>query len=193
MKHFARPISVSQPHRNRGAFAAIPERPLSRVMFAKPDDLPDLLRFLRLMHNEIEDGQVDEDTLSDVAEDLSKSKGGWALIIRGRQLGTEGVEASMGIHFYRPPLAQRYRLICIWNLVAPPVRDTGHAKSLLIAARALADTLHCPLWAVEPGDAHIGEVLKHSNQMIGTSRNRLFSRHLSQTAVVFVHKPAAVG
>lgn len=151
-----------------------PPRPLSEVAYAGPGDLDDLIWFLRSVRDEIGDGRVEDTIMVQLAHDLTSRIDGIALIVRG----TLGVEASLGIRFQRPLLLSTHDLRVVWNVVTPELRrSTGHAKSLLIAARSLADRMGRRLLFEEfTPDPAAGKM-------------RLLARHLQPAGAVFLYAP----
>lgn len=149
-------------------------RPLSPVVYATPADLDDLVWFLHEMRSEIEGGLAEEDMMVAVASALvRKAGGGVALIVRG----DKGIEASMGLAFEKPLLSRKPRLRVVWNCVLPEYRVTGHAKSLLIRARELADSLGRQLLLEEfSPDPENGKV-------------KLAGRHMTNAGQMFLYSP----
>lgn len=151
-------------------------RPFSEVRIALSHDTEDLVWFLRSVMDEIDGGRAEEDLVVRMACDLAGRDGGVALIVRGAL----GIEASLGIAFLRPALSHNYYLRAVWNVVAPEARAaTGHAKSLLVAARVFADNMRRPLFIEEFAPT------------IDSPKVRLCGRHLTPAGAVFVHLPSA--
>ena len=155
-------------------------KPVSPVDLATPADFEDLVRFLRMMREEI---VCDDDLLISAIEALVNRHGGVAFVVRGD--GREPIEASMGLCFVRvSPLSWAYRMQSVWNLVLPEKRArTGHLKSLLLAAKVLALRSGIPAVIDEWGAPDL-------------PKNKLCSRHLSLVRVMFsteVPPVAAVG
>ena len=148
-------------------------RPLSTVVSATPADLDDLVWFLHAMRDEIEGGAAEEEVLVALASALVRKAGGVALIVRGEKV----IEASMGLAVETPILSRRKRLRVLWNCVLPEARVTGHAKSLMIRAREMADSLKCDilLHEVTP-DPENGKV-------------KLAGRHMKANGHVFLYSP----
>jgi hypothetical protein len=128
------------------------------------------------MREEIADGHADEAVLVALAGALVKREGGTALIIRGKTK----IEASIGLKLETPLLSKQNRLRVIWNCVLPEARVTGHAKSLLIRSRELADSIGRDL------------VLEEITPDLESGKVKLASRHLVPSGRVFVYSPAAI-
>lgn len=148
-------------------------RPLSPVLYATPADLDDLVWFLHNMRDEIEGGAAEEEALIAIASAYVRKAGGVALIVRG----DKGIEASMGLMIEQPPLSSRKRLRPLWNCVLPEARITGHAKSLMLRAREIADSLKRDILLVEfTPDQENGKV-------------KLAGRHMIPAGHVFRYSP----
>lgn len=166
-------------------------RPLSPVFYAEPSDSEDLFRFLFGMQDEIDGGRADVELLATSVRNLAHRVGGTALIVRGMGGGIEG---SIGLRAEHTPLSRVHYLRSIWLIVTPEARNTGHAKSLVIAAQALADQLGRRLTIEEFGtpearaDRDTGEYrlrFQHADRRV-----RFLGRHLQPVGIVFNHLPA---
>lgn len=154
--------------------ATKPPRPLSPVAYAQPQDLEDLVWFLRSVRDEIDGGRVEDDLMVAVADRLVHRRDGVALIVRGPY----GVEASLGMEFDQPTFSRAFHLSVCWNLVAPEMRQsTGHARSMLLQARAFADSIGLPLLIEEYG------------QDLEGGKAKLVARHISPVGTLFMHRP----
>lgn len=151
-------------------------RPLSLVDVAALPDLDDLVVFLHEMLAEIDGGKADETVLVKLADALVRREGGTALIVRGKTR----IEASIGLKLETPLLSAQHRLRVAWNCVLPEARVTGHAKSLLIRAREVADSLGREI------------VLEESSPDMESGKVKLARRHLSPSGTVFLYSPAAI-
>ena len=155
-----------------------PPRPLSPVDTAGPSDLEDLIWFLHDMRTEIADGEVDEEVVVALARTLIERDGGVALIVRGK----DKIEASLGLKFEQPLLRRRPQLRVVWNCVSPESRTTtGHAKSLLLRARDIANGLRCTLTVEEFGP--------DLNPERATGKAKLIARHMTPVGYLFRHVP----
>jgi|SRR5215469_1396541 len=145
-------------------------KPVSPVDLATSADFEDLVRFLKMMRDEIVCD--DDDLLMAMIAALANRHGGVAFVVRGD--GKEPIEASMGLYFARvSPLSRQYRMLSVWNLVLPEKRArTGHAKSLILSAKTLASQLGTPAIIDEWGSPDL-------------PKNKLCSRHLSLVRVMF--------
>jgi hypothetical protein len=144
-------------------------KPISEVSVAGLRDHDDLMRFLDQVRDEL---IVDDaDLLSEIAAALVSRNNGVAFIVRGQ---SDPIEASLGLILTRmSPLSRRYQLLSAWNLVLPEHRRrSGHAKSLLIAAKAFAERMGMPIFFEEAGTPD-------------SPKGKLCSRHLSLVRVVF--------
>lgn len=149
-------------------------RPLSPVVTAGELDLTDMIWFLHQMRDEIEGGRAEEEVMVAWAGAMARKVGGVALIVRG----ANGIEASMGLAIETPPLSRRKRLRVLWNCVLPEARVTGHAKSLMLRAREMADSLQCDILLYEATpDPENGKV-------------KLATRHMEKAGHVFLYSPA---
>lgn len=154
--------------------ATRPPRPLSPVVCAQPQDLEDLVWFLRSVRDEIDGGRVEDDLMVALADKLVRRYAGVALIVRGAY----GVEASLGMRFNRTEFSRADHLRTVWNVVAPEARQsTGHARSMLIHARSFADTIGLPL------------VIEEYSPDLEAGKMKLLGRHLKTAGAVFLHEP----
>jgi GNAT superfamily N-acetyltransferase len=144
------------------------------VGFAAINDYDDLLRFLFEVKDEVDEGRAEEDLIAALVKDFTHRVGGIALIIRG----DSGIEASLGIKIERPMLSRSHYLRSVWNVVLPEARLTGHARSLLIAARQFADEIGRPI------------LLEEWTPQIDAPKARLVSRHFKTAGAIFRHLPA---
>ena len=155
--------------------ATRPPRPLSEVTYAGPDDYEPLLLFLNDMHDEIDGGRVELDLLADLALDLTHRIGGVVFVVRGPM----GIEASLGLRAEHSLFSRTHYLRSTWLVVSQEARATGHAKSLLIKGRELADSMGRSLLIEELApDMSSGKV-------------KLVGRHLQQAGAIFRHSPKA--
>lgn len=148
-------------------------RPMSPVVSATPRDLDDLMLFLRTMQDEIEGGAAEDEALVALASALVRQAGGVALIVRGEN----AIEASMGLAVETPFLSRRKRLRVLWNCVLPEARVTGHAKSLMVRAREMADSLQCNILLEE-------FIIDRENGKV-----KLAGRHMSPAGHLFLYSP----
>lgn len=125
----------------------LPE-PISVVEIATPDDGDALVLFLTQIQDELSGGRGDIEIACAYARAFAMRTGGAALVVRGHDHDRH-IEASIGLLFYREPLERRYHIRSIWNNVIPAARRSGHAKSLLIAAKQFADGLHLDIFVRE--------------------------------------------
>jgi hypothetical protein len=154
--------------------ATKPPRPLSPVAYAQPPDLEDLVWFLRSVRDEIDGGRVEDDMMVALVERLVRREGGVAMIVRGQY----GVEASLGVRFDHPELSRAHYLRAVWNVVAPEARkSTGHARSMLLHARAFADSIGLPL------------LIEEYSPDLEAGKLRLIGRHMKTAGAVFLHEP----
>lgn len=153
------------------------EYPLSLVSFASPGDDEALRMFLHQMRDEL--GVVDDEVLDEVVRDLTQHSGGAALIVRGDD-GDDRIKASLGLKMAQMTLSRKHVLSMIWFGVLPEFRrSTGHAKSLLLAARELADKLGRPLikeW-IDPNQSNIPQA-------------KLIARHIPMAGSLYIYTPA---
>lgn len=150
-----------------------PPRPLSPVHQAIPDDLENLVWFLREMLPEIGDGTADFERLVAWANAMVQRQGGVALIVRG----DDRIEASLGVVWENPILHRDMHMRVVWNCVLPEYRNTGHAKSLIAQAKMIADGTGRPLFLEEfTPDPEAGKV-------------KLARRHMTPLGQLFVHQP----
>lgn len=153
-----------------------PARPFSTVDVAVLADLDDLVWFLHEMRDEIDGGKADESVLVKLADALVRRDGGAVLIVRGRTK----IEASMGLKLETPLLSNYHRLRVAWNCVLPEARVTGHAKSLLVRARELADSIGRQILLEEfTPDPENGKV-------------KLAGRHMVASGQLFLYSPEVV-
>jgi hypothetical protein len=160
-----------------------PPRPLSEIKTATQADFAELVYFLLSVRDEIDDGEVEEDLLVNLADSLSRREFGICFIVRG----PTGIEGSVGILFERPRLARTYRLRSVWNVVLPAARNTtGHAKSLLTAATEFADGLGRKLLldACQPPYR-----IKLDKDLEQSPKIRLCSRYLDTAGRIFAYYP----
>lgn len=160
-------------------------RPLSSVSHAGPADAEDLFRFLLGLRTQIGDGNVDDDVLADTVWKFATWQRGTAMIVRGDR----GIEASIGVKVEPMPLSHECFLRSIWLVVAPEARLSGHAKSLVVAARELSARLDRSLVIQE-----FGLPSAFSDRKTGSynlrfphidRRMRFLGRHLRPVGVIF--------
>ena len=152
-----------------------PPRPLSPVAVAGIADRDGLIAFLQEMREEV--GRPDDAAIERVAAGLAGRNGGIALVVRGEDGRIEG---SMGIEMSVGGLSRACRLRTIWFAVLPQARLSGHARSLLLAARRFADGVGRPL------------LIEEMAAQPENPKQRLFARHFPEIGVIYLHQPAAL-
>jgi hypothetical protein len=159
----------------------------SATTIAQAADYAELMCFLLPLRDEIDDGTVDPDLLAEIVESLTNRIAGLAFIVRG----PTSIEASLGLLFEKAsPLSRHYRVRCIWNVVAPEARKTGHAKGLLAAATRFADQLERPFYLIMPTTPRQIEI---SPALEPSAKIRFCARHMAVAGTVFAHIPASSG